>query len=256
MNIIGHRGAAGLALENTLESIRSAIDAGVDAIEIDVRVTKDGHVVLAHDKGTARVSDSDVVIHESSLEELRLINLHNGKRIPTLSEAIRAAGDTPLIIEAKSGSWARPLAKLLAKHHHKNLRVISFNHRELFTFSLLCEDIPVYALERTSAFDALHNARLLGLHGIDLNFWVLNPLVYWMARRNGLEVIVYTVNHPWIARFLRFFYPHIGITTNVPHKMGFLSDKSQRAMRASRQQRAKAKPQRQPAAKAKRTKKH
>jgi glycerophosphoryl diester phosphodiesterase len=237
MKIIGHRGAAGLALENTLESIRSATKAGVDAIEVDVRVTKDGHVVLAHDKGTKRVSDEHAVIHESSLEELRLINLHNGKRIPTLHEAIRAAGDTPLVIEAKGSDWAQPLASLLKKHgKNRDLRVISFNHRELFTFTLLGEGIPVYALERTSPFDALHNAQLLGFQGVDLNFWTLNPLVYWWARRSKLEVVVYTVNQPWMARFLRFLYPNISITTDMPHKMGFLSEKSLQEQRAKKPQ--------------------
>jgi glycerophosphoryl diester phosphodiesterase len=224
MKIIGHRGAAGLALENTLQSIRSAIDAGVDAIEIDVRMTKDKHLVLSHDEHTKRVSPLKLVVHETHLEDLQTLKLHNGKRMPTLKEAMRVTGDTPLIIEAKDDGWAQPLAKLLHKSGSKDIGVIAYNHDELYAFSLLCPRVSVYALQHTSPFDVIQFAQQRGFTGVDLNFWILNPLTYWWARRAGLEVIVYTVNTVWMARFLKFLYPHIGITTNNPHKLGFLSD--------------------------------
>lgn len=56
MKIIGHRGAAGLALENTLESLRAGINAGAHSIEFDVRLTKDGEVVLCHDSDLKKIS--------------------------------------------------------------------------------------------------------------------------------------------------------------------------------------------------------
>lgn len=224
MKIIGHRGAAGLALENTLESIRSAIRTGVDAIEIDVRLTKDNHLVLSHDAHTSRISTTQLNVHETHLEELQTVRLHNGKRIPTLKEAMRATGDTPLIIEAKGSGWARALAKTLHKNHQGKVSVIAFDHDELYTFNLLCPHIPTYALERTSAHEVIRKAKQWGFTGVDLNFWILNPLTYWRARRSGLEIIIYTVNTVWMARFLKLLYPHVSITTNNPHKLGFLSD--------------------------------
>jgi glycerophosphoryl diester phosphodiesterase len=230
MKIIGHRGAAGLALENTLESIRSAVSAGVDAIEIDVRLTKDKHLVLSHDGHTKRVSPSRLVVHETHLQDLQALKLHNGKRMPTLKEAMRIIGDTPLIIEAKDDGWAQSLASLLHKNRRQNISIIAYNHDELYAFSLLCPHVSTYALQHTSPFDVIQLAQQRGFTGVDLNFWILNPLTYWWARRAGLEVIVYTVNTVWVARFLKFLYPHIGITTNNPHKLGFLSD-TQKAQR-------------------------
>lgn len=238
MKIIGHRGAAGMALENTVESIRSAIEAGVDAVEIDIRTTKDGHLVLSHDKDTGRLSAANHKVHDTLLEELQQLQLHGNNRIASLPEAIDAVGHVPLVIEGKDSGWARPLARMLHEHKNRKFVVISFNHAELVTFSSLCPAVPVYGLEHTAPFDVIHQAREHGFTGIDINFWILNPLTYYWARREGLEIIVYTVNKVWIARFLKFFYPQISITTNNPHKLGYLSD-TKRREKAHKKARAK-----------------
>lgn len=226
MKIIGHRGAAGLALENTTESILAAIRAGVDAIEFDVRLTKDGKLVLSHDRHMGRVSSESRHVHKHPLKKLKQVPLHNGQQIATLSEAIKAAGKTGLVIEGKESGWARPLAKLL--QNTKSLpecRVISFNHQELYTFSLLMPGVPVYAIEHTKPFEVIRTARLLGFAGIDINFWLLNPLTYALARYHKLDIIVYTINKPWMARFVRVLYPKISITTDVPDQLQFLRKK-------------------------------
>lgn len=226
MKIIGHRGAAGLALENTVESIQAAINAGVDAIEFDIRVTKDKHIVLSHDRHLGRVSPRSHHVHKHSLAKLRKVPLHNGQPVATLSEAIKVAGKTPLVIEGKDTEWARPLARFLQTQKNTSVfSVISFNHQELYSFSLLMPNIPIYALEQTKPFDVIRTARLLGFTGVDLNFWILNPLTYVLARHYKLKIIVYTVDKPWIARFLRILYPNISITTNVPDQMQFLRRK-------------------------------
>jgi len=230
MRIIGHRGAAGLALENTVESIEAAIAAGVDAIEFDIRVTKDGKVVLNHDKHIGRVSQHDHHISKHSLRKLRQIQLNNGKPIATLAEALKAADGTELIIEGKDSDWAEPLAEfLLVQKPLPKCKVISFNHQELYSFSQLAPGVPTYLIENTNPFDAIRTAKLLGFHGVDLNFWLLSPFSYYLARHHKLDVIVYTVNSPWIASFLRVLYPHISITTNVPHQMQFLRPKTKRS---------------------------
>lgn len=226
MKIIGHRGAAGLALENTVESLQAAIKAGVDAIEFDVRLTKDDKLVLNHDKHIGRVSEHDHHISKFNLRKLRELELHNGQPIATLSEAIKVAGTTPLVIEGKDTGWALPLANFLQTQKNSSVfSVISFDHQELYSFSLLMPDVPVYALEQTKPFDVIRTARLLGFTGVDLNFWILNPLTYVLARYHKLQIIVYTVDRPWIARFLRILYPNISITTNVPNQMQFLRRK-------------------------------
>ena len=223
MKIIGHRGAAGLALENTLESIKAAIEAGVDAIEFDVRITKDGKLVLSHDRDLGRVSKKSANITESSLAILRQVRLNNGKAILTLAEAIKNTKEIPLIMEPKEGDWASPLAEFLRQQDDiSNCKVISFNHRELYAFHLLMPKIPVFALEHTKPFEVIRVAKVLGFTGIDINFWLLNPLTYYLARYHKLEIIVYTVTRPCIAKFLNFLYPGISITTDVPDQLQFL----------------------------------
>lgn len=223
MKIIGHRGAAGLALENTTESIEAAIKAGVDAIEFDVRLTSDKKLVLSHDIHLGRVSEQSHKINKHSLSKLRKTMLHNGQVIATLEEAIKACKQIPIFIEGKDNGWAKALAEFLKSNNFENkISVISFNHQELYLFHLLLPELNVYAIEQTKPLDVIRTARLLGFTGIDLNFWILNPLTYALARYHKLEIIVYTLDKPWIAQFLRILYPHISITTNVPDKMQFL----------------------------------
>ncbi len=240
MKIIGHRGAAGLALENTTESIMAAIDAGVDAIEFDIRVTKDNELVLSHDRNLQRVTSQPsrwelyierVIrkgpnIQQQRLATLKKIPLNNGQKVPTLSEAAKAAGRIPIVIEGKDNNWADPLAKFIKQHPRVAIHgVISFNHRELFIFSQLMPDIPVFAIEQTKPLDVIRAAHFFGFTGIDVNFWILNPLTYALARYYKLDIIVYAVNKPWIARFLRLLYPRISITTDVPDQLQFLRKK-------------------------------
>lgn len=223
MKIIGHRGAAGLALENTVESIHAAIEAGVDAVEFDVRATADQQLVLIHDKHTGRISHKTHHVHQHTLTALRKMPLLNGQPPATLNEALKAAKQVQVLIEGKESNWAEPLAALLKKQAKQlDCKVISFNLQELYRFKLLMPEVKTYALEHTKPIEVIQSARLLGLHGIDINFWLLNPLTYLLARRRKLDIIVYTVNSPFLARFLKLFYPHISITTDVPDKLQFL----------------------------------
>ncbi len=228
MKIIGHRGAAGLALENTIESILAAKQAGVDAIEFDIRLTSDNQFVLSHDQSLSRVSDQHHVVKDTAIEHISEVLLLNGERLPTLTEALNAAGDTPVVIETKGSNWAHHLAKFLENFKPIDATVISFNHRELGVFAQLSPAIPTYAIERTKPFDAIQFAKQNGFTGVDMNFWLLNPLTYLMARRKNLEIIVYTVNIRWIAWMLNALFPRIAITTNHPHTMQFLRSPNKR----------------------------
>lgn len=229
MKIIGHRGAAGLALENTLESIQAAKVAGVDAIEFDIRMTSDQQFVLCHDQTLSRVSKHNHIVKEMDSDYIADVVLHNGERLPTLSEALKTAGTTPVIIETKGAGWAEQLAVFLKNYGQIDATVISFNHRELGKFAKLMPKVPTFAIERTKPFEVIQFAKQNKFTGVDMNFWLLNPLTYWMARRKGLQVIVYTVNYRWIAWFLNLLFPKVAITTNHPHNMQFLRPKQIRS---------------------------
>lgn len=108
--IIGHKGAAGYAPENTLASLQVAMDMGVDMIEIDVHMTKDGEVVVFHDEDISRTTNGTGMIHELTLAEVKELDAGSwfspkfaGEKVPTLREAIDLVhGNADILIDIKS----------------------------------------------------------------------------------------------------------------------------------------------------------
>lgn len=94
--LIGHRGAPTEAPENTLASFAAAARAGADAIELDVRMTRDGHLVVAHDATCGRTVSGSGAIEAMSLDDVRARDAgawfspgFAGERVPLLSEVLR-----------------------------------------------------------------------------------------------------------------------------------------------------------------------
>jgi glycerophosphoryl diester phosphodiesterase len=108
--IIGHKGAAGYAPENTLASLQVALDLGVDMIEIDVHMTKDEEVVVFHDEDISRTTNGTGKIHELTLAEVKELDAGSwfdakfaGEQVPTLREAINLVhGKADILIDIKS----------------------------------------------------------------------------------------------------------------------------------------------------------
>ena len=99
---IGHRGAAGHAPENTLAAIRKGIALGVDFVEIDVRCTADGVLVVLHDSTVNRTTNGKGPIDRLSLRDVKALDAGNGECIPTLEEVLNVvAGQTGLMVELK-----------------------------------------------------------------------------------------------------------------------------------------------------------
>ncbi|NLG81211.1 MAG: DUF1080 domain-containing protein [Bacilli bacterium] len=88
--IIGHRGIPSQAPENTLEGFQVAIEKGVDIIELDIHLTKDGYVVVHHDFTTGRIFNQDLTIANATLQELQALripySIYPDAKIPTLNE--------------------------------------------------------------------------------------------------------------------------------------------------------------------------
>src|SRR5438309_3583712 len=87
---IAHRGASADAPENTMRAIDLAWRQGVDAVEIDVRLTRDGRLVLCHDEDAQRVGNSSLVIAEASYSQLETLDFGGGERIATIESALRS----------------------------------------------------------------------------------------------------------------------------------------------------------------------
>jgi len=112
--IIAHRGASAVAVENTEAAFRAAIDAGADGVELDVRLTSGGDVVVFHDDTLERLSGRRDRVDRLSLRELRRVPLIDGHRILTLAEALEALSGLLVNVEIKAG--AGPVPRRLAEH--------------------------------------------------------------------------------------------------------------------------------------------
>jgi glycerophosphoryl diester phosphodiesterase len=113
--VFGHRGSAGTHPENTIESFREAVASGVQYIEFDIHMTRDGEVVVAHDKHLARMCGLDRTIPEMTYAELaaadagRMFTLDGatfpfrdkGIRVPRLAEVLEAFPKLRMIVEVK-----------------------------------------------------------------------------------------------------------------------------------------------------------
>lgn len=118
--IIAHRAGAGLAPENSLRAVRRAMELGVDAIEIDVRLTADGELVVCHDATIERSTNGRGRVDEMSIEELRQYRIVDAageatdEPMPTLGDVLWAVqGRTRVLIEAKRTKDAEQMAKAL-----------------------------------------------------------------------------------------------------------------------------------------------
>lgn len=218
--IIGHRGAAGSELENTLPSFQKAVELGVETVEFDVHVTSDGKFVVCHDENIFRVSGVHKRIRDISYAELRKITLRNGSRVPLLKEVLQLARENHLdvIVEVKVRAGLEELCELLDTFQDLDMVVASFKHEAIATIRRLRPEYKLYLAESNHPIEVLQKARAIKAQGIDLNYKLLNPLTYWLAKRWNLEIMVYTVNNVFIQRCISFLYPGVAICTDYPQR--------------------------------------
>jgi glycerophosphoryl diester phosphodiesterase len=112
--IVGHRGACAVAPENTLAGFRVAIEAGATAVELDIRTTKDGQLVLSHDEQLARTTEGAGRIGEKTLAEIKQLKVRSefpgafeDQRVPTLAEALAVCrGKIDVLLDLKEQGTA------------------------------------------------------------------------------------------------------------------------------------------------------
>ncbi len=170
ISLTGHRGAAGFAPENTLSSIKKALEFNTDRIEVDVRQTKDNVVVCIHDKTINRTTNGNGAVNELSFNDLRKFDAGSkfskkfkNEKVPTLEEAIQLInGKSKLVVEIKDGNELYPeiekrVVNIINKHNAKDwVLVHSFNDSvllrinkldsEIILHKLLIADFPIFYL--------------------------------------------------------------------------------------------------------------
>ena len=130
MMIMGHRGAAALEPENTLLSIKKAMEIGVDAVEIDVHLSKDKEIVVIHDSTLDRTTNGTGPVSNYTLSELKKYDAGKGEAVPTLQEVMELTDKkVRLVIELKEKDTERIVVEHIKKNRlEDNVYVISFWH--------------------------------------------------------------------------------------------------------------------------------
>lgn len=141
--VVAHRGASGDAPENTLPAFQLAWEQGANAIEGDFQLTSDGHIVCIHDKDTKRVAGKKRIVSQSTLAELRELDVgiyrgkqFRGTKIPTIEEVFATVHENKKIyIEIKCGPEILP----------PMLRAIQASKLEQDQIVVICFDSAVIA---------------------------------------------------------------------------------------------------------------
>lgn len=202
---IGHRGTAGHEPENTLRSIRRAIDLKADLAEIDVQRTADKHLVLLHDKRVDRTTDGRGYLADLTLDDLRTLDAGAGERVPTLAEVLKlASGRIGLLIELiVPGIAADVVAVVDESGFVGDLIYASFHHSELLEIRALVPKAATLALlegvpVRQTAFTKDCQATHVGLAVDSITEEFVRNL-----QADGLCVFVYTVNDSRDVKWLQ-----------------------------------------------------
>lgn len=228
--IVAHRGASYLAPENTLAAVKLGYALGAEAVEIDVHLTKDLQVVVIHDSDTRRTAGgNNLEIAESTAAELHQLEVgswknqqYAGEKIPLLAEVFPLVPEgKKLVVELKTGPEILPhLQELIAKSDMAaQLILISFNRETIITAKQRMPAIPAYWLlhnyKEHSLEEAIAIVKKHQLQGLDVHYTLINKQFMEKMQEQGLEVYVYTVNDPAVAKRLLALGVK-GITTDRP----------------------------------------
>lgn len=217
LSLQAHRGAAGLAPENTLAAFRLAIELGADAAELDLQATKDGVVVVIHDDTVDRTTDGRGCIGDLTLAEIKRLDAggkfgaaFRGERIPTLRDLIdlvKASGNQRFRLnleikfaEGREGQPAdleeRVLAVLAETGFLDRVITQSFYHPSAAKMKRLAPSIPAGLLvgQRRQPADPVAAVRQ---HRVDYyapHYSLVTPDLLRTLHQAGIPVVTWTVN--------------------------------------------------------------
>ena len=226
--IVAHRGASHDAPENTLAAFRRAWQAGVECVELDVHLSRDGVPVIIHDSDTKRTTGKAGKVADQTLAELRALDAGSwkspafaGEKIPTLAEALATipSGRT-MFVEIKTGVETVPaVAKVVREATPPGAKIAlqSFDAAALKAFAVELPDAPAYwtvdppidetdpqhpkplPYPKTLVADAVRH----GFPGVALYHGSVDDALLAELRAAKLEVDVWTINEP--ALFARWY---------------------------------------------------
>ncbi|HSH44735.1 MAG TPA: glycerophosphodiester phosphodiesterase [Longimicrobiales bacterium] len=219
--LVGHRGAAGLAPENTMPSFRQAAERwSVDMIELDVRATSDGHPVVIHDSTVDRTTDGTGAVADMTLAQLRDLDAGAGFRdgsgersfagqgvvVPTLDEVLETFPRMRFTFELKAGDAEGPMFEAILRHGAE-ARVVAagMNWRDRRRYGQYAgavsgstRDVRRFYIAHRAWFSrfAPCAADVLQVPERQGRLRIVTPRFVRDARAQGIPVHVWTVNDP------------------------------------------------------------
>lgn len=210
--IFAHRGASAYAPENTLAAFSLALRQESDGIELDAKLSKDGHVVVIHDSTVYRTTGVHGRVRDMTLAELRTLDAGShfdiafkGEQIPTLDEVLSAVGRLAFV-NIELTNYANPFDELpekaarVVRKHNLTDRVMfsSFNPVALRRVKRLLPNVPIGMLAFPGSKGGWQRARLMEslLHyeALHPEAGDVNPGLVERLHNKGKRVHVYTVN--------------------------------------------------------------
>ncbi|WP_152053585.1 glycerophosphodiester phosphodiesterase [Tautonia marina] len=240
---VAHRGESADAPENTLAAFNLAWQRGVPAIELDVHLTADDRLIVIHDASTKRTTGVDLLVKESTLDQLRPLDAGSwkgeqwaGEPLPTLEEALATIPDGGLcLIEVKVGPEAVPALVRAVEASGKSaeqLAVISFHAETIAEAKRRLPELQMYYLsgfrrdDQTGEWtptieDLISTALEIRADGLDLAY--RGPYDADLVRRirdAGLSFHVWTVDDPEVARI----FVDLGVDSITTNRAAWLRD--------------------------------
>ncbi len=194
---VGHRGARAYEPENTLRSFRKAVELGVDAVELDVRMTKDGEIVVIHDAEVDRTTNGKGLVHDLTLQEIKQLVIEKDERIPKLEETLDFLDQkVKVLVELKETGFEDKVVKLIKDRGlEEKVIVVSFLEDALRKIRQLSKEVE------TGLIYSRHKNPLKAALELEANY--LLPLYRFThsaevkkAHENRLKVVVWTINDP------------------------------------------------------------
>jgi glycerophosphoryl diester phosphodiesterase len=204
MRILAHRGASGYAPENTFAAFELAIEMGADAVETDLRMTRDGVLVLFHDEKVDRTTDGTGLLSDLSWEQLQQLDAgikfnekFRAQRVPALADFLdRIAARIPVCLEVKFAGIVDPLAETLAGRDLSRLEFTSFEWEVVERLRGLIPHARIGHLVRAFTAAEIEQARAVGLNGICPPARDVTPELVAAAHAAGLTVRAWGTKTP------------------------------------------------------------
>ncbi|MEW6387624.1 MAG: glycerophosphodiester phosphodiesterase family protein [Thermodesulfobacteriota bacterium] len=195
--IMGHRGAPAYEPENTLRSLELALKLGVAAVEVDVHLSRDGHLVVIHDDTVDRTTNGRGRVRDLTFAELRKLDAGQGERLPSLNEVVDLVrGQAHLFVELKPPEAAGPLLRFFQEHDlFADATIISFWHPVVKALKEQEPRLHTGVLMVGCPVDPVSLAQKAGAQVLLFNYAYVNQDLITQAHHQGLKTYIWNIDH-------------------------------------------------------------